>query len=206
MRLSSVLIALFCCCGIQGQGLPPRAAPSDYQTQAQAGTVTVAAEFTGHVVSTPDGGPLSTEEYVVVEIGLFGAPDARLKVSLEDFSLRINGKKAPSPAQPYELVLKSLKDPELEPTAAEKKSKTTGISTGGNNAADAPPPVVYHAPIGVQRAMALRVKNASLLEGERALPQAGLIFFAYRGKAPSIHSLELVYAGAGGKAVLDLHP
>ena len=75
----SVWIAALCLC-VQGQnppgkdaqinetkGMPPRATPADYQAQAQAGTVTVAAEFTGHSVATMQG-TFSTEDYVVVEV------------------------------------------------------------------------------------------------------------------------------------------
>src|SRR3981189_1400172 len=85
---------------IEVKGMPPRATPADYQAQAQAGTVTVAAEFRGHSVPTPQGA-LSTEDYVVIETGLFGSPGARIKLSSEDFSLRINGKKTPLPSQSY---------------------------------------------------------------------------------------------------------
>lgn len=55
--------------------LPPRATPADYQAQAKAGTITIAAEFDSHSVPTPEG-TLTTEDYVVVEAGLFGAPGA----------------------------------------------------------------------------------------------------------------------------------
>ena len=111
------------------KGLPPRVAPTDYQAQAQAGTVTVAAEFTGHSVATTQG-TFSTEDYVVVETALFGPPGARIRLSIQDFSLRINEKKTLS-SQPYGLVFHSLKDPEWEPPVpAESKSKTS-IGGGG---------------------------------------------------------------------------
>src|SRR5690242_7812827 len=90
------------------KGIPPRATAADYQAQAQAGNVTIGAEFTGHSVPTP-GGPLTTENYVVVETALFGPADAHVVISPADFSLRLNGKK-PVPAQPYGLILSSLKD------------------------------------------------------------------------------------------------
>src|ERR1035441_43758 len=113
MRLSApltigVLSAAICLCA-QGQdtpakgapteakGLPPRATPADYQAQAKAGTVTIAAEFTSHSVPTEQG-PLTTDDFVVVEMALFGAPDARTTISADDFSLRINGKKTPLPS------------------------------------------------------------------------------------------------------------
>ena len=221
MRLSwawitIVLIAMFSLCAQaqntaskdaqinEAKGMPPRSTPGDYQAQAPAGAVTIAAEFMGHSVPRPEGS-LSTEDYVVVETGLFGPPDARIKLSLEDFSLRINGKKTPLTSQPYGLVAKSLKDPEwAPPVPPESKSKTSfgGAGQGDSNS----PPAPVHVPIELQRAMAQHVQKASLPEGDRALPVAGLIFFQYRGKAQSIHSIELIYAGAAGKATLTLQP
>jgi hypothetical protein len=184
------------------KGLPPRAAPADYQAQAEAGTITVAAEFKGHSVPTMQG-TYSTEDYVVVEAGLFGPPEARTKLSFDDFSLRINDKKTLS-SQPYGLVFHSLKDPEWEPPgSAESKSKTS-IGTGGGKSDSPPPPV--HMPIELQRAMEQHVQKASLPEGDRALPQAGLIFFQYGGKTQRIRSLELIYTGPAGKATLTLQP
>jgi hypothetical protein len=213
-----VLIAAICMCvpgqntqsqdaQIEAKGMPPRATPADYQAQAQAGAVTVAAEFRGHSVPTLQGA-LSTEEYVVIETGLFGSPGARVKISSDDFSLRINGKKTPLPSQPYGLVVASVKDPEWEPpTPAAPKSKTSlgGGGRGEQGEGNAPPAPVQ-IPIGVQRAMAQRVQRAALPAGDRTLPQAGLLFFQYRGKAQSIHSIELIYAGPAGKATLTLQP
>ena len=53
------------------KGMPPRASAADYQAHAQAGKVTIAAEFTGHGVPTPQL-VLSTEDFIGVELGLFG--------------------------------------------------------------------------------------------------------------------------------------
>jgi hypothetical protein len=188
------------------KGVPPRAAPGDYQAHAQAGTVTIAAEFTGHSISDPQS-ILSTEDYVVVEVGLFGPPDARLRLSYTDFSMRINGKKALLPAQPYALVFKSLKDPEYEaPEAAaakEAKKGQTSMTTGGtssNAAPDSLPPII-HIPIAISRGWEQRVQRSSLPEGERPLPQAGLIFFEHKGKTQSI---ELIYSGPAGKISIPL--
>src|SRR5229473_2547390 len=106
------------------RGLPPRTTAADYQANAAAGTVTIAAEFLGHAVPTAQG-TLSTETFVVVEAGIFGQPDAGIKLSLENFSLRINGKND-LPSQPSGLVGKSLKDPDLKPPAsASSKTKTS---------------------------------------------------------------------------------
>jgi hypothetical protein len=188
------------------KGLPPRATPGDYQAHVQVGKITIAAEFAGHSIPDPQSA-LSTEDYVVVEVGLFGPPETRLRLNYMDFSLRINGKKALLPAQGYELVFKSLKDPEYVPPdapAAESKSKG-GLTTGGNGQqgdTGGLPPIV-HIPIAVSRGWEQRVQRASLPEGERALPAAGLIFFDHRGKS---NSLELIYNGPAGKATLALQP
>src|SRR5260221_6585723 len=107
------------------RGLSPRATAADYQANAAAGSVTIGAEFLGHSVPTEQG-TLSTEEYVVIETGLFGSPGERIKLSAEDFSLRINGKKTVLPSQPYGLVVKTVRDPEWEtPASAASKSKTS---------------------------------------------------------------------------------
>lgn len=62
VRINVVLAAAFCLCAqepakqskdarpSEAQGLPPRAAPTDYQAQARAGALTIAADFVGHSV------------------------------------------------------------------------------------------------------------------------------------------------------------
>jgi hypothetical protein len=216
--MQAIVTSLFVtalCLGAQGQetqvkeirGLPPRATPADYQAQAQAGGMTIAAEFVGHFVPTLQGN-LSTEDYVVVETGMFGPTEAHIKLFLGDFSLRINGKKTALPAQPYGMVIKSLKDPDWEPpAAAESSSKSkTNLSTGGGGGQDKDPPAPVHIPIEVQRAMQQRIQKASLPEGDRTVPVAGLIFFQYSGRTQGIRSIELIYNGSAGNVTLELRP
>src|SRR4051794_17382939 len=94
----------------KAEGVPPRSSPNDYATHMKIGDVTLAADFMGHSVPTPEA-TLSTDDYLVVETAFFGAPEAKLKFSPEDFTLHINGKKKPLASEPSELVFKSLKDP-----------------------------------------------------------------------------------------------
>ncbi len=166
---------------VETKGMPPRGAASDYQAHAQAGAVMIGAEFTGHNVGTQEG-ILTTEDFVVVEAGLFGAPAAHLMLSVEDFSLRINGKKLVS-AEPYELVTKSIKDPdyEREDPAAGSKTVLTGMGqkTPGVDP-NAPPAALPPIPFEVKRGWQLRVKRDSLPIGDRALPQAGTAFLSLR--------------------------
>ena len=192
---------------VLGKGLPPRAAASEYQFQGKAGTVSIGAEFAGHSVPTLDH-TYSSEDYIVIEAGLFGPPGAHTTLSRDDFSLRINGKKMPTPSEPYELVFHSLKDPEWQPpeSADAKESKSSLTTGGGGGGGDKVPPAPPKMPFPLRRAMEQQVQKAAMLEGDRPLPQAGLLFFQYRGKAEGIKSMELIYNGAAGKASLDLQP
>src|SRR6202167_519588 len=117
---------------VRAVGLPARATPADYQYRAQAGTLTICAEFMGHGVPTEEGGPYSTENYVVVEAALFGPPNAKIQLSYRDFSLRINGKKQPEPSQPYVTVFPNLKDPEWEPPTSGTGAETSITGAGGS--------------------------------------------------------------------------
>jgi hypothetical protein len=189
--------------------MPARATPGDYQAHGSAGPLTVGAEFMQHQVPTPQG-LLTTEDYVVVEAGLFGPPEARTTLSYQDFSLRINEKKNPQRSEPYAMVFKSLKDPEWEAdTFVEQKASKTSIGSsgaGGTSGNSGAPPPVIHVPIKLQREWEARATKAAFPEGDRVLPQAGLLFFQYRGKASGIHSLELTYSGPAGKVTIPLNP
>ncbi len=194
----------------ESKGVPPRAAPSDYQAQGKAGAVTIAADSTGHSVITPEG-TFTTEDYIAVETGLFGDAGARATISAADFSLKINGKKQQLPSQGYLLILKSLKDPEwIPPDIGQHESKSKGGLTGGGDSGGGggndPPPAPPKMPLELQRVMAQKVQRSTLPEGDRALPVAGVLFFAYRSKTDSIKSMELIYSGAAGKATLELQP
>ena len=189
----------------EAQGLPPRVAPTDYQAQGQAGTVTIAAEFTGHGVPTAQGA-LFSEDYVIVETALYGPAGARLVISGSDFSLRINGKKNPLPSVPYGLVAKNLKDPEWVAPESEAPKSKGGVSSsgGGQQGEPSPPPSTPKVPIELLRSWQQRLQKAVLAKGDRALPQAGLTFYPYHGKADGIHSVELIYEGPAGTATLTL--
>jgi hypothetical protein len=211
MRFSSVLrssvwLAALCLCAQEpkppsppaslneAKRLLPRGGPSDYQAQAKAGAVTIGAEFMRHAIPAPDG-TFSNEDYVAVEVGLFGASGARTKISIGDFSLRINGKKALT-GQPYGLAFENAKDPSWQPPEP-PPSKSGGLTTGGDSGQGSAPPVPPKMPLPLVRVMP---------EGDRALPEAGLLFFAYHGNSEKIKSVVLTYSGPAGKATLNLQP
>lgn len=204
------------------KGLTPRTSPADYQGAAKAGMVTFAADFAGHGVPTADG-VFETEFSGVVEIAVYGPAGAHLNLSYKDFSLRVNGKKAAIPAIPYEGTFNTLKDPEWVP-AGEKLDTAFangagggsvipgggggggrgGMSMGGGGQAGDAPPAPPKMPMKLRLAMEQKVAKAALPEGDRPLPEAGLIFFQLSGKTSNLKSIELIYNGAAGKAVIPL--
>jgi hypothetical protein len=191
------------------KGIPPRATPGDYQAHAQVGKITIAAELDQHAIPDPLV-TLSTDDFVVVEVALYGPAGTNLPLDYQNFSLKINGKK-PIPAKPYEMVFKSLKSPDYEPPSEKmldkqgKTNVTTGANgAGGNSSSDVGtpklPPVI-HIPIEVSREWERKVHMSALPEGERPLPQGGLLFFEHSGKT---NSAELVYNGPAGKVNIPL--
>jgi len=193
-----------------GKGIPPRANSGEYLARGQAGALSIGAEFDEHSVPTPEA-TLTTEDYVAVEVGFFGAPGAHAMVSSANFSLRVNGKKAALPAEQFAVVFRNLRDPSYAPPELEEakssKAGSIGSGAGGANQSDlgsTPPPI--HIPPAMERAMQLEVENAALPEGDRALPVAGVIFFKYGGLRKGIHSLELLYTGPTGKVTIPLQP
>lgn len=191
--------------GSEAHGLPPRAAPVDYQVHAKVGEVTIAAEFTGHGIPTADA-PLNSEDYVAVEIAIYGPPDARLTITASDFSLRINKRKEPLPSQPWALAAKNIRDPEWIPEDAAPAQKSKGglSAGGGGREPGAPPPLPPKVPVELLRTWQQRLRRAAVAEGDRPLPQAGLLFFPYRGKTEGIRTVELIYSGPAGKLELAL--
>ncbi|MBY0507706.1 MAG: hypothetical protein K2X03_27580 [Bryobacteraceae bacterium] len=213
MRVSSLLCCATLCVGFLAaqpvdpakapQGLPARATPADYQAQGKVGNFSIGAEFTGHGIPNAQQ-PLNSEDYVGVEIGLFGPAGAHLTIGASDFSLRINGKKELLPSQPWGMVAKGVKDLEwVSPDAVPGEPKSKGSINGSGGQGSTPPPTPK-VPIDTLRAWQMAVRNAALAQGDRALPQAGLVFFPYRGKVANIKSIELIYEGAAGTATIGL--
>ena len=163
------------------KGLPTRDTPNDYPARARVGNLIIGAEFMRHAVPTPQS-EFSNEDYVVVEVGLFGAPGQRIRISDEDFSLRVNGKKAVV-SQPYGVALANLKDPNWVPPEApapKAGNLSTSASADGGQSGD-PPPAPPKMPMPLVHIMDQKVQKAAMPEGDRALPEAGLLFFPYRG-------------------------
>ena len=182
-------------------GMPPRAAATEYSGHEQAGDLTIAADFLGHSLPTGSG-LLKSEDYVAVEVAVFGPAGAHVDVAHSQFTLRINGKKALE-SQPFEYLASTIKDPDWAPPEAEKSKTSVGGLSAGNDPNSGPPPPP-RIPPEVKRANEQKVRKTIMLEGDRALPIAGMLFFRYGGQEKGIHQVELIYNGPNGKAKLEL--
>ena len=78
---------------LHAQGTPPKTKASDYPVHVQMDTVTLAGEYLVHSLPTPQG-TLIANDYLVVEVAFFGPSFSRLKMSPDNFTLRINNSKA----------------------------------------------------------------------------------------------------------------
>jgi len=200
------------------QGTEPKAAPGDYPVHAQLDTVTLAAEYLVHSLPTPQG-TLIANDYLVVEVAFFGPSFSRLKMSPDNFTLRINGKGTPLSTEAAGMVSGSIKFPSTRPHLEGGGSVGAGdgtISVGprpppsqfpgdGNDRVPANQPVTVKS-VETEANIDHRVQNVELPEGEHSLPRSGLLYFYYRGKIKNIHSLDLIYDGTMGKATLKLLP
>ena len=200
---------------LAAQGTQPKTAPTDYPVRVQMDTVTLAAEYLVHSLPTTQG-TLVANDYLVVEVAFFGPLYSRLKMSPDNFALRINAKGDPLTTEAPGMVAQSIKFPGAHPHV-----ETTGTVNAGDGTVTVgprPPPSRFpddgndrtHAPtlneVNEENSVHYRVHASSLPEGEHSLPRSGLLYFFYRGKTKNIRTLELFYNGPMGKSTLKLVP
>jgi hypothetical protein len=204
---------------LHAQGTTPKQTESEYPVRAPVGSLTLAAEYLVHAIPAPEGGYF-TNDYLVVEVAFFGPRLARVKMSADQFTLRINGQKTPLMTQAPGMVGASLKYPDWEqrPTLTATagpiilgRPDPVERFPGDPNARRGPaPPRVPESenPSGQTKEppmpMEERIQRAALPEGEHAAPAGGLLFFPFKGKTKRIRALELLYNGPAGKASLKL--
>lgn len=162
-----------------GQGTAPHSAAADYPVHiALNGGFTLGAEYLVHSIPSPRGFYV-IDDYLVVEVGVFGPKFAHLNVSADQFALRINGLKTP-----------------IEPEAS-------GIIASGYTIGRMP-----STPQGdgsdEQMSIEDRIKHSAVPEGDVKTPFAGLLFFPFRGKTKAIKTMDLLYEGPAGKIALKL--
>ena len=191
-----------------------KAKPADYPAHATLGTTSIGAEYLVH--SIPAGNQtLITPEYLVFEVAVFPPRGSAVEIESGTFTLRLNGKKQVLyPASPG-FVAASLKYPdwEIRPNA----EVTAGVGDAGvvigrppvvgrfpddprpgqsrlPRAPKAPVPddqrgVEHEAPESIDQVIA----RTALPEGPAAKPVSGYLYFAHKGKAKTVKSVELTY-------------
>ena len=205
------LAAALAFCGLalaQSHGTQPKPKPSDYPARAQAGDVTIAAEYLVHTVPTGKQSVI-VPDYLVVEVAAYPPKATRLEIASGMFTLRVNGKKELEADSPG-IAAASVKYPDwerhpnLEVGAGPVilgRNDPIGRFPGDNRDPRGQRPQVPQTdtgnPGGVEREQPQSGSDAvvetAFPDGPAAGPVSGYLFFRFRGKTKSIKSLELIY-------------
>jgi hypothetical protein len=203
------------------QPLTPKSSADLYPSHTTFGKYSLGADYLVHTIPSPPGG-LFAADYLVIETALFGPNFQIAHLRSEHFRLRINGTKTPLPPQSPGTVAASLKYSNYEnqrsvvlsggvgnadviygprPTARFPGDPTVGRPVPQTVPEPEHPGTEEKAPpVPIEE----RIQLLSWPEGEDLPPVAGLLFFRFTGKTKSIKSLELLYDGPLGKAVIKL--
>lgn len=253
LRRSTTLCVSLAAAGamLQAQGLTPKPTPSDYPAHAELKaepqgetkdegetreSFTLAADYLVHTLPTSattlnttatltTTDPLVANDYLVVEVAVFGPRGKRIDLAQGSFTLLLDtGKRggrtmlSPDSAGAVAASIK-FSDWTQKPTASANAgvgNATVGVGPtmtprypGDPSVRPLPPsPIPEQNPAGLEKEQPLsideRVQRSSLPTGELATPAAGLVFFPFEGKTKSIKTLELVYEGPAGKVTLKL--
>ena len=218
--MKRVLLAIVFIAAAHAERLEPRPRPSEYSQQAKLPAMTLAAEFLAHSYSG-EGRMFFTDQYFVVEVAFYPEKGETLEIRNAQFQLRLNGRKQALFPQNPGMVAASIKyedwvnRPHLEATGGVGDDSVTvgrprneGGRFPGGGPSQQPLP---RAPEPDYKKQGERkppqspgdiVKETALDEGPHKAPVAGHLFFPYAGKAKALKSIELLYNGPAGEAVL----
>ena len=215
----SVACILLVASGLWAQ-ITPKDKPEDYPVSSSLnGGFTIGAEYLVHTLPTKQGS-LIANDYLVVEIAIYGAKTKTIDLNAAQFTLRVNKKTTIEPEGPG-YVAASLKYGDWENTKRLDLSGGVGNSTvvygpaqanrfpGDPTVRPTPSPrVPEDNPAGLEKepppSIDDRIERAWLPSGEQNPPLAGVLCFPFKGKTKSIKTLELIYKGPAGDAVLKL--
>jgi len=208
-----------------GAGTEPRKAAAEYPVHTTAGPLSIGADYLVRTVGGC-GKTYSVDDYLVVEVALYSTQRGTVEVRSGAFTLRLNGKKTPILPQAPGMVAASLKYPDWETRPTVVGTAGVGdidVIMGRPRTAERFPgdpmpqrtrlPRPPQAPRPEDRSGAdpqpvekpeVVVIDRALPEGQVALPVAGYLYFAHKGKPGSIRSVELLYHGPEGDATLKL--
>jgi hypothetical protein len=221
VTLSRISVTLaFASAGAWAQGTTSKANVSEYAAHGEMKDGSLGAEYLGHSILTAKSAILA-RDFLVVEAALY-PKDPRVKIRLENFRLRINGKKETILPQTLNLVIGSLKNPDWSGRSLEVGAGlgNAGVTIGGPPPVDRFPgdPTSRRAPApprapddnnGVEKSAPEPIEEViyhlALPEGDDVhSPASGYLFFPFQSKLKSIKTLELIYEGPLGTATLHL--
>lgn len=204
-----------------GQGTKVKADAGQYFAHATLDKgYSIGADFLGKYLPVP-GATVYSDEYIFVEVALFGAPGRKIDIHTGQFVLKINGRELKS--RPPGMV--TLEDNFPEMVARPEIVMDGGVGNGeaqvggpetkqrfpGDDPAHTPHRIPQASTDPSQGQVSKSgktpdeiVKASELPEGSHALPLAGYLFFVYEGKLKKIKHAELEYTGPLGGASLTL--
>jgi len=196
-------------------GTVPKTSAQDYPAHCKLDKLSIGAEYLVHSFSS-GADMFIARDFLVVEVALFPAKGETIVASPAQFTLRINGRKTALEPQPPELVVASLKDPDLRNHPAVQGGvgpvifgAPQPVERFPNDPTVRPPyPSPGRSQAGVDQRSPVKaedlVVDAALPAGEHHGPVSGYLYFAYRGNLKHIRSLELLFAGPAGPVSLPL--
>lgn len=219
MGVAGLLLLVAALSAVAGQ---VRDKPSDYPVSLKADEVEYGAEYL--VRSIPyNGQTIVNEGYLVVEIAVFPPKGKQILVTTQAFELRINGARDVLHAQTPGIVAAAVKYPDWETRPELQVGAGMGDRgiilgrrppverfPGDNRPASTrlprPVPSPDTRPAGVDPGAPpvtpdQMVTASALPEGACNKPVAGHVYFAYRGKAEKIRTVELLVRTSSGGVV-----
>ncbi len=216
-RLIPVALAL--CRLLPAQHAPPRLKAADYPIHGQFSGFELGAEYLVRSIPGQKGGYF-TRDYLVVEVGVFPSTKDGVRISANQFALRMNAKKDLLYTDPPGAVAASLKYPDWN--VRPNLSAAAGVGNGevvlgappvvgrfpGDPSANSPP-IAPKTPsdqdsYGVTPEENLPIDeailNVAFPDGLADRPVRGCLFFPYPGKTKSIRSLDLIYDPGDGSS------
>jgi hypothetical protein len=176
LTLGAIILASSLACA---QGTTPHPKVTEYPVHVSApGNIEIGGEYLVHSIPIAKG-MLFAQDFLVFEVGIYGPTLTVLKVSPQQFVLRINGKQLFAPSPIYQ-VTGAIGGSNWQHPAQQEVDKEGQII--------APPDE--------------QVTKAAFPEAEQKLPVSGLLFFAFRGKMKTIQTVELIYSDKDAKTVI----
>jgi hypothetical protein len=201
MRLALVLAA--CACIVEAQNATAnRQKAAEYPVSASAERVQIGAEFLVHAIPSQSGYYFA-KNFLVVDVGMFPRELHTLKVSANQFTLRLNGHEPALTAQSPGMVAASLKYPDWGmPNGVSVSGDVGGIGMStdrrpvgrfpGDPNAPAPDPNNESGPD-------YQLSIVALPDAFSAQPVRGCVFFESAIKPKKIKSVELDWTGPAGE-------